>query len=235
MFSKCQCFPHYWHRHNGNPRYLSSSIRASNTFLQAVVVPKDILIIGGSLAGLSIALELATIEGADRPRHITVLDAQDPTNHRGLTEFGKTNVASMAAAGMLAPMSERLPSGPLLDLCLKSRCVCVCVCLFALFVLCVQMCVCIPRPSRCTQDHWCSGTRRRSTPKATATALGRMFCAVSQSAITNMHLATSCSDAMGRCAMKVSPRPRSGPEYQRRKRTPNQHVKSAVSEPSHIR
>ena len=130
--------PHYWHRHNGNPRYLSSSIRASNTFLQAVVVPKDILIIGGSLAGLSIALELATIEGADRPRHITVLDAQDPTNHRGLTEFGKTNVASMAAAGMLAPMSERLPSGPLLDLCLKSRCVCVCVCLFVYYILCIS-------------------------------------------------------------------------------------------------
>ena len=33
----------------------------------------------------------------------------------------KSTVASFAAAGMLAPQSERLPKGPLLDLCIASR------------------------------------------------------------------------------------------------------------------
>jgi len=79
---------------------------------------KDIVIIGGSLAGLSIALELAT---STNDVQVTVLDSTVPAIEQSEVEFGKTNIASMAAAGMLAPMSERLPSGPLLDLCLDSR------------------------------------------------------------------------------------------------------------------
>lgn len=85
---------------------------------QLSAVHKDIVIIGGSLAGLSIALDLAT---SGKKCQVTILDGADPAISRSQTEFGKTNIASMAAAGMLAPMSERLPSGPLLDICLQSR------------------------------------------------------------------------------------------------------------------
>jgi thiazole synthase len=63
---------------------------------------------------LSAALYLAQI---DPGRHITVLDREDPEAQRSKG----TLAGSMAAAGMLAPQSERLPKGPLLDLCLASR------------------------------------------------------------------------------------------------------------------
>lgn len=64
----------------------------------------DILIIGGGIIGLAIAVDLK-LRGAS----VTVLDRNFP--HR----------ASQAAAGMLAPFAENLPPGPMLDLCLKSR------------------------------------------------------------------------------------------------------------------
>ena len=73
---------------------------------------KDVLVIGSGLAGLSAALHLATTT----TRHVTILEREDP-----LQQMTKTTAGSFAAAGMLAPQSERLPTGPLLDLCLQSR------------------------------------------------------------------------------------------------------------------
>ncbi|HAC63713.1 MAG TPA: glycine oxidase ThiO [Cyanothece sp. UBA12306] len=64
----------------------------------------DILIIGGGIIGLSIAVELKL-----RGVSVTVLNRN----------FAQT--ASQAAAGMLAPHSEGLTPGPMLDLCLRSR------------------------------------------------------------------------------------------------------------------
>ena len=75
------------------------------------VQENDVVIIGGGLAGLSTALYLSEV---DSTRQITILEREDCSQT-------KTAVASFAAAGMLAPQSERLPSGPLLDLCIASR------------------------------------------------------------------------------------------------------------------
>ncbi|KAL7511429.1 hypothetical protein ACHAXN_008388 [Cyclotella atomus] len=76
-------------------------------------IHRDILIIGSGLAGLSIAHHIAT---SDTKRHITILERESPTQ-----QHKKTTAGSFAAAGMLAPQSERMPSGPYLDLCLASR------------------------------------------------------------------------------------------------------------------
>ena len=65
---------------------------------------RDILIIGGGIMGLSIAVELQR-QGAKA----TVV-SQD-----------FMQAASHAAAGMLAPMAEKLTAAPMLDLCLRSR------------------------------------------------------------------------------------------------------------------
>lgn len=71
------------------------------------------LIIGGGLAGSSIALRLSRTSS----RQITVLERENPAKQMN----DGTAAGSFAAAGMLAPQSERLPTGPLLDLCLESR------------------------------------------------------------------------------------------------------------------
>lgn len=86
-----------------------SLLRPSSLFMSSspshdVLIKKDIVVIGGGLAGLSTALELAK-----RGRQVTVL-----SRDRG-------EAAAEAAGGMIAPQSERLESGPYLDLCLQSR------------------------------------------------------------------------------------------------------------------
>ena len=64
----------------------------------------DVLIIGGGIIGLSLAIELKL-----RQVKVTVLsrDFQSAATH--------------AAAGMLAPQAEKIPHSPMLDLCLQSR------------------------------------------------------------------------------------------------------------------
>ncbi|MEY2984610.1 MAG: ThiG protein [Cyanobacteriota bacterium] len=66
----------------------------------------DILIIGGGIIGLAIAVDLKLKQ---RALQVTVLsrDFQQAASH--------------AAAGMLAPHAEQIPPGPLLELCLSSR------------------------------------------------------------------------------------------------------------------
>lgn len=65
---------------------------------------RDILIIGGGIIGLSIAIELK-LRGAS----VTLL----------CRDFKEA--ASHAAAGMIAPQAEQIKTGPMLDLCLLSR------------------------------------------------------------------------------------------------------------------
>jgi len=77
----------------------------------------DVVIVGAGLAGLSAALHLSQM---DPSRTVTILDRVDAKKAvRG--PRGESAAGSFAAAGMLAPQSERLPAGPLLDLCLESR------------------------------------------------------------------------------------------------------------------
>jgi thiazole synthase len=64
----------------------------------------DILIIGGGVIGLAIALELK-LRGAA----VTVVSR----------DFKQAS--TLAAAGMLAPQAEELPDGAMLDLCMRSR------------------------------------------------------------------------------------------------------------------
>jgi hypothetical protein len=75
-------------------------------------IPKDIVIIGAGLAGLSAAMHISL----NSNRQVTIIEKEDP-----FEQMEKTTAGSFAAAGMLAPQSERLPSGPLLDLCMESR------------------------------------------------------------------------------------------------------------------
>jgi len=92
---------------------------------------KDVVVIGGGLAGLSTALYLTQI---DPTRRITIIDRNNDHNNNNDNNDSSSsssssknknnipgNMASMAAAGMLAPHSERLPKGDYLDLCLASK------------------------------------------------------------------------------------------------------------------
>lgn len=73
----------------------------------------DVAIVGGGLAGLSAALHVRAL---DPTRSVTVYEREsDDVGAKA------SSVGSYAAAGMLAPQSERLPRGSLLDLCLASR------------------------------------------------------------------------------------------------------------------
>ena len=65
---------------------------------------RDILIIGGGIIGLAIAIELKR-----RDARVTVISRD------------VEQAASQAAAGMLAPMAEKISPSPMLDLCLQSR------------------------------------------------------------------------------------------------------------------
>jgi glycine oxidase ThiO len=64
----------------------------------------DVLILGGGVMGLAIALELRQAGLA-----VTLLSQNFAA------------AAAHAAAGMLAPQAEQIPPGPMLDLCLRSR------------------------------------------------------------------------------------------------------------------
>ncbi|MFB2837536.1 glycine oxidase ThiO [Floridanema evergladense] len=64
----------------------------------------DVLIVGGGIIGLSLAIELKL-----RSVKVTVLSRNFP------------EAATHAAAGMLAPQAEKIPPSPMLDLCLQSR------------------------------------------------------------------------------------------------------------------
>jgi len=102
------------HRHATSFTPLSMASSSNNNYNSNNnnCTPRDILIIGGGLAGLSAAHHIATTSN----RHVTILERELPSQQRS-----KTTAGSFAAAGMLAPQSERLPAGPLLDICLSSR------------------------------------------------------------------------------------------------------------------
>lgn len=65
---------------------------------------KDVIVIGGGVIGLAIAIDLK-LRGAD----VTVISRD------------RKQAASQAAAGMLAPMAEKIENSAMLDLCLRSR------------------------------------------------------------------------------------------------------------------
>ena len=66
-------------------------------------VPSDVLIVGGGIIGLAIALELH-----QKGTQVTILSR----------DFAEA--AGNAAAGMLAPSAEKLPPGPMAELCQRS-------------------------------------------------------------------------------------------------------------------
>lgn len=88
----------------GVARQSVRSLEMAGPVSAGVRIKKDVVIIGGGLAGLSTALELAK-----RGRQVTVVSRN------------RAEAAAEAAGGMIAPQAERLESGPYLDLCLTSR------------------------------------------------------------------------------------------------------------------
>jgi thiazole synthase len=74
----------------------------------------DILILGGGVIGLAIAIELKR-RGAD----VTIIsrDSLKECN----SSIDRAKAASQAAAGMLAPLAENITFAPMLELCLRSR------------------------------------------------------------------------------------------------------------------
>jgi len=66
--------------------------------------PSEIIIIGGGIIGLSVAIELKL-----RGVSVSVLSRSD------------REAAALAAAGMIAPQAEQIPPSPMLELCLRSR------------------------------------------------------------------------------------------------------------------
>ena len=71
---------------------------------ESSTLTNEVLIIGGGVIGLAIAVELK-LRGAT----VTLLSRDFQA------------AASQAAAGMLAPQAEEIPAGPMLDLCMRSR------------------------------------------------------------------------------------------------------------------
>ena len=110
-----------------NMMMMADDSESYNTPYNPNSIPRDIVIIGGGLAGLSIAHRIATTSC----HHVTILEREGPrtsttssntnNNRNSNSSNGPTTTGSFAAAGMLAPQSERLPAGPLLDICLESR------------------------------------------------------------------------------------------------------------------
>jgi glycine/D-amino acid oxidase-like deaminating enzyme len=86
---------------------LSAASSLSSSHLRRL--SKDIVIIGGGLAGLSAALYLSQL---DPDHHVMILDK---------SEVLEVPTGSFAGAGMLVPQSERLPKGQYLDLCLALK------------------------------------------------------------------------------------------------------------------
>ncbi len=86
---------------SSNGIYVQGSAR---NILPVGTFTRDVVVIGGGLAGLSTALELCR-----RGVRVTVLSDNIARS------------ASAIAGGMIAPQAEMLPEGPYLDLCLRSR------------------------------------------------------------------------------------------------------------------
>ena len=101
-------------------RLLAAAATTENAFhFERKQQSRDIVIVGGALAGLSAALYISQM---DPTRHITILDREEYGKQGDMsTTTQHAQPASFAAAGMLAPFAERLPPGPLLDLCMSSR------------------------------------------------------------------------------------------------------------------
>jgi len=103
------------------PSIISTSSSSYKPTTNNNIIPRDVIIVGGGIAGLSIALRIATTSS----RHVTIVEREAPrtstTAGSSSSSNGPTTAGSFAAAGMLAPQSERLPAGPLLDICLQSR------------------------------------------------------------------------------------------------------------------